>query len=322
MKRMSLLLGFLLLLPCLPLASAQTDVPDSAIAEIIRRGDLVTRTGDGLHGSATEKFTQAVDVPEDDSHKWFISVITSPGCQACEKLKADWRKSPVLRAFANPDDPKESWAHYHVYRSDDTTQSWRWKNLRISGYPTILIQPPGNRQFGDPSTVVMQCAGYEGDAKQLSGAMSTAIRKYVERVTKNRRAAVAPEDGNRQALSDASQATGYDPPFTPITPDVNIPPVAPFLPNQPVVIPPVPEPQVTPNAVSLLFEALGGTLASKALPSLLLIVLIGVQVWRAFRKSTNQPLLLDDEAFERIRELILSLLPSEDKPTSPPSIRS
>ena len=71
--------------------------------------------------------------------------------------------------------------HAH-YRSDDTTQSWRWKNLRISGYPTILIQPPRNRKFGDPSTVVMQCAGYEGDAKQLSGAMSTAIRKYVERV--------------------------------------------------------------------------------------------------------------------------------------------
>ena len=83
----------------------------------------------------------------------------------------------MLRAFANPDDPKESWAHYRVYRSDDTTQSWRWKNLRISGYPTILIQPPRNRQFGDPSTVVMQCAGYEGDAKQLSGAMSSCDPK-------------------------------------------------------------------------------------------------------------------------------------------------
>ena len=314
--------GTSLLTLCSSLALAETNVPDSAIAEIIRRGDLVTRTVDGLHGSVTTQVAEVMAVPADDSHKWFISVITSPGCQACERLKADWKSSPVLRAFANPDAPKESWAHFRIYRSDDTTQSWRWKKLRISGYPTILIQPPRNRKFGDPSTVVMQCAGYEGDAKQLSGAMSSAIRKYVEKQAKNRREPAVSVDGNRQALPEVSQATGYDPPFTPIPPDVNVTPVTPFLPNQPIVIPPVPQPQVTPNVFSLLLQALGGTLASQVLPSLLLMVLIGVQIWRAFRKSTNQPLLLDDEAFERIRQLILSLVPSSDKSATPPSIES
>lgn len=322
MKRTSLVLGISLLSLCSSLALAQTDVPDSAIAEIIRRGDLVTHTGEGLHGSGTDQFAQAMAVPEDDSHKWFISVITSPGCQACERLKADWKTASVLRAFANPNDPKESWAHYRVYRTDDTTQNWRWKNIRISGYPTILIQPPRNRQYGDPSTVVMQCAGYDGDAKQLSGAMSSAIRRYVEKVTKNRRAAAASANGNRQAPDDVSQATGYDPPFTPIPPDVDVPPVTPYLPNQPVVIPPAPQPQVTPNALSLLLQAIGGTLASQALPSLLLMMLIGVQIWRALRKSTGQPLLLDDEAFERVRQMILSIIPSNDRPSNPPSIES
>lgn len=322
MKRMMLLLRITLLTLCSSLAFAQTDVPDSAIAEILRRGDLVTRTGDGLHGSAADQFAQAMAVPEDDSHKWFISVITSPDCQACDKLKADWKTSAVLRAFANPDDPKESWAHYRVYRADDTTQNWRWKNIRISGYPTILIQPPRSRQYGDPSIVVMQCAGYDGDAKRLSGAMSSAIRKYVEKVTKNRRAPSVSVDGNRQAPDEVSQATGYDPPFTPIPPDVDVPPVTPFLPNQPVVIPPAPQPQVTPNVLSLLLQAIGGTLASQALPSLLLMVLIGVQIWRALRKATGQPLLLDDEAFERVRQIVLSLIPSNDRPSNPPSIES
>jgi hypothetical protein len=104
---------------------------------------------------------------------------------------------------------------------------------------------------------------------------------------------------------------------------VDVPVINPLQPNQPVVIPPnvqpLVQPQVTPSILSLLFQALGGTLASQALPSLLLMVLIGVQIWRAFRKSTNQPLLLSDEAFERIRQLIMSLLPGTDPPTVPPS---
>lgn len=322
MKRMTLLLGISLLAWCSSFALAQTDVPDSAIAEIIRRGDLVTRTGSRLHGSATDQIAQALAVPEDDSHKWFISVITSPDCQACARLKADWKTSAVLRAFANPDDPKESWAHYRVYRADDATQKWRWKNIRISGYPTILIQPPRKGQFGDPSTVVMQCAGYDGDAKRLSGAMSSAIRKYVEQVTKNRRVPRVAVDGNRQAPDDVSQATAYEPPFTPIPPDADVPPVTPFVPDVPVVIPPAPQPQGTPSVALLLVQAIGGTLASQALSSVLLIVLIGVQVWRALRKSTGQPLLLDDEAFEQVRQLLLSIIPSHDGPSNPPSIES
>jgi len=127
-------------------------------------------------------------VPEDDSHKWSISVITSPGCAACNKLQADWKTSTYLLAFANPEDAKQSWAHYRVYRSDDVPQGWRWKAIRIASYPTILVQPPRNRRYGDPATVVMQVTGYDGDAKQLATAMSSAIRKYVEIADHFRRA--------------------------------------------------------------------------------------------------------------------------------------
>jgi hypothetical protein len=94
------------------------------------------------------------------------------------------------------------------------------------------------------------------------------------------------------------------------------------VPDVPVVIPPAPQPQGTPSVALLLVQAIGGTLASQALPSVLLIVLIGVQVWRALRKSTGQPLLLDDEAFEQVRQLLLSIIPSHDRPSNPPSIES
>ena len=98
------------------LAASPKDVPDSAIAEVIRRGDLVTLAGDGLHGATTDPFVRVMAVPEDDSHKWFISIVTSLGCQACESLKAAWKTSPHLLAFARPEDAKESWAHWGVYR--------------------------------------------------------------------------------------------------------------------------------------------------------------------------------------------------------------
>lgn len=326
MKRNAWVLAFPLLMLSAAQVCAQANVPDSAIAEIIRRGDLVTHTGEGLHGSTADKFAEIMAVPEDDSHKWFISIITSPNCGACDKLKADWKTSAYLLAFANPDDAKQSWAHYRVYRSDDATQGWRWKAIRIASYPTILIQPPRNRRFGDPGTVVMQVTGYDGDAKQLATAMSAAIRKYVEKVTQTNRTSNSRSPGNQQALPDTQPNIGYDPPFTPITPSVDVPVINPLQPNQPLVIPPVVQPvvqpQVTPSILSLLFQALGGTLASQALPSLLLMVLIGVQIWRAFRKSTNQPLLLDDATFERIRQILLGLMPSQDNPANPPTINT
>lgn len=276
----------------------QADVPDSAVAEIIRRGSSVTYAGDGVR--ATE-FAQVMGVPEDDSHKWFISLITTRNCAYCEKLQADWRTSRYLLAFANPTDAKQSWSHFNVYRADDPTQAWRWKNVKIGSYPTIIVQPPRNRQFGDPGTVVMQRSGYDGDPEQLANAMSSAIRQYVAKYTETMRG------GIRQPVLE-EQASGYDPPFNPISPDPGVPRVDNPFPTYPVTIPPTLPVQVpTPNITSLLFQLLGGTLGSPATTSLLLMVLIGVQVWRAYRKATQQPLLLDDTAFEQIRQLILSI---------------
>ena len=305
MTRTTLFAGMLLLSAGCALAAAPKNVPDSAIAEVIRRGDLVTLAGDGLHGATTDPFVRVMAVPEDDSHKWFISIVTSPGCQACESLKAAWKTSPHLLAFARPDDAKESWAHWGVYRSDDATQSWRWKNLRISAYPTILIQPPRNRQYGDPATVVMQRTGYDGDPRKLARDMSAAIRRYVEKVSQSVPAQPDSITGNRQAAADGQTVSDEAPPFSTTSADADELPPGAYVPRDPVVIPPASASTFPPDSDPSLLESLGDVLASRSMPSVLLIVLIGVQIWRAFRRAAKQPLLLDDDSFERLRQLIV-----------------
>jgi hypothetical protein len=56
MQRLSSMLILPLWVVSAAQACAQSNVPDAAIAEIIRRGDLVTRTGAGagLHGSSAD----------------------------------------------------------------------------------------------------------------------------------------------------------------------------------------------------------------------------------------------------------------------------
>ena len=99
-----------------------------------------------------------------------------------------------------------------------------------------------------------------------------------------------------------------------------------YVPRDPVVIPPASASTFPPDSDPSLLESLGDVLASRSMPSVLLIVLIGVQIWRAFRRAAKQPLLLDDDSFERLRQLIVSLMAPSDTvasgPTAPPTQRA
>lgn len=182
MKRISLSMLFpLALVLTTTVAYGQTpqDEPEIAQRETLRRGDLVEQFGSAFREGGQELFTAAMETPADDSHKWFISVVSMQNCRNCELLKRDFAKSPDLKAFADISDKTQSWSHYSVYQIEDETQSARWKNLKLRAFPALLVQPPRSGEFGDAKTVVLQVNGYDGDTKKLADILRRGIAGYV-----------------------------------------------------------------------------------------------------------------------------------------------
>lgn len=275
------------------------NVPDTAQREILRRGNLAERLGNGHRDDAQVAITEALRPPADDSHKWFVSLVTTGNCASCERLKRDFAQSPHLQAFVDVEDHTQSWAHYNVYPIEDATQAWRFREIKLTGYPTLIIQPPRNGRFGDPKTVVLQKTGYEGDPKKLADAMRSGIATYVRTQARQR---PAPRSGVRQEAT-GQPVISYEPPFTPppkVDPNPSYPPYS-------FDIPPAPTPQPVVNPLTLLVSLLAGLMSSGGLTNLLLLVIAGLAVIRTFRKATGQKLLLDDAAFQSVIDTLKSL---------------
>jgi hypothetical protein len=303
MKFVKLVLGMWLFAA---FASAQelVDVPDLAKDEITRRGNLVTHTEQRTGG--TQAFTEATAIPADDSHKWFLTIVTASDCPHSARLKADLAKSP-LKAWVDLQEATKSWSHFHEYVAGDETQDWRWKQIKIGGYPTVLIQPPIDGKYGDPATVVYQQTGYDGDAEKLSNHMSVAVCRYVDSLALQK----VIQGGHRQAdPSGAGQPLiGVDPPFTPAPPTPDPTPYPNPYPTPYPTIPPLPTPQPAPQPSlgGLLATLLSGMLGSNGLQTLVLLAILVLTGIRTFRKATNQPLLLDDAAFESLKRMLTDL---------------
>jgi len=300
------------------------DVPDIAEREILRRGDFVERIGDGHRADGPSLFAEAMRPPADDSHKWFISVVSMRACRYCDRLKGDFANSEHLRPFVNASDHTQSWAHYNVYQIEDETQKWRWEGIKFGGFPTLLVQPPRNGRFGDPKTVVWQKTGYDGDAKKLADELRKAIAAYAQKFSRQQ------NEGVGQGLTDQSpgqsqygqyhQPGDYEPPFTP--PPQNDPtPYAPSplqIPPLPTPVPsptPVPVPSPAPNPVSpfsslltLFLSLLGGLLTSGGLTNLLLLGLAVLAIIRTYRKAMGYKLLLDDETYQKVVDAVKDVL--------------
>ena len=70
---------------------AQSRADEVNQAEVIRLGDAVQYVGDDIHGSdAVDAYIEAMGPPASDADKWFITVISTRGCAACQKLKNDF----------------------------------------------------------------------------------------------------------------------------------------------------------------------------------------------------------------------------------------
>lgn len=303
-------------------------MPDQAREEILRRGNSVVHI-DGVR-STGEEYGDALQPPADDSHKWFITVIVSDNCQPCLQLQADWKRSEFLLAWAKPDKPQAGWAFINFYKKGDKLQDFRWAKIQLKGTPTILVQPPRNGSWGDPSTVVCQITGYDGDPRSLAFKLAEAVKKYVTKFREKQpisspnelleiRAGPTAED---QAPSQVTQIKGFgaaqQPPFDVPgpSPTIDIPPMVQPTPRPttPTPSPQTPDQPATPGPGTALYVLLSSLLAGlggSGFTNALLIGLIGVQVWRAFRKATGQPLLVDDATFQKIVDALRGLPPTK-----------
>jgi hypothetical protein len=163
------------------------DVPELAIWEAIRRGQMVQELGT-VTATEQDAIADALAPPEDDSHKWYLTVVTMENCKPCEALKRDFLQSMALKAWVNVDEPAKSNMHYQVRRLEDVTQKDWLAGLKTEidkgGLPLIVIQPPRNGEYGPNRVVVTVLHGYDGNPDKLSERMRAAITAYVREMNK------------------------------------------------------------------------------------------------------------------------------------------
>ena len=255
------------------------------VDEVLRRGNMVESVvpSDGLVYGESELalYAEAMEPPESDEHKWFISVITTSGCAGCTDLQRKWQKTPELLAFADPSDAQRSWSHYTVYNAQDASQTWRFGSLEVSQFPTVIVQPPRTGEYGDPSTIVCQTV-YTGDPKALAVKIRNAIQTYL-----------ATNPAEPVAMWPSSI------PFTPSEPTATETPVGTLFPNlqRTIEIPPIDtEVSIAFPWQSLLLLVTGGF----SLSSIIGLILWGLVKLRNYRKSSGSDLVLSDEQFNKL----------------------
>lgn len=283
---------------------AQSDSPQVDQAEVLRLGDTVQHVGDrGAAAEPADAFVAAMSPPESDADKWFISVLEMRGCAACAQLERDWATDEWLLALAVPGEPEKSWAHFRKYDKDDASQQFRWEGIKVSAFPTILVQPPRSGRYGEAATVVYQGV-YQGEPQRLARGISTAIRRYVARLEATRSAG---------ELGPIGQ-TAADPPWQPaprVTPG-GPKPDGPFPLLDPN-IPPVPA--ETPAAAFPWTAVLTAAFAGFTVPTAVALAAWVLMLVRERRRAARQPLLLDQPSFDALLAL-LQQWAGQQRPTS------
>ena len=275
------------------------------VAQVMRLGDCVQHC-DGLLNRASptdsESFIELMSaVPPDDMHKWFVSVVGDGGPES-RVLREQWKTEPHLLALADPGDGKNSWAHINFYDSRDGSQQFRFENVQFTHFPTVIVQPPRSKEYGDPSTVVYQ-SSYSGDPHHLSTNISQAIQFYVSKLDQrpgyDSFRAQTPED-----VESSDENIGADPPW-------DVPPAESdgrrriLFPDGIPVIPPR-------EGIETVFKIPWGLIITALTGGASVPVFIGLGIWlvrqiRARRKADGKKLILDDETLERIFDVLETL---------------
>ena len=263
-------------------------------AEVQRLGDTVQHIDGKYQGNAVDAFIEAMQPPESDADKWFISVISTQGCAACAELKQAWRENPWLLALADPEDPQASWAHYTEYDEADKSQAWRFENLQFDAFPTIVVQPPRSGRYGDAGTVVFQNT-YKGNPRELAGQIVASVKQYVGKI--------APQVQIVSTAPAAAYGQNCTPPWNP-TPDTDQDDRRPWRPNNPNLqfqIPPLdPAPLFSFPWKAVIALVAGGF----SIPAIIVLAVWALTFIRAQRKAAGKSPLLDDEAFQGLMDMV------------------
>lgn len=322
------------------------DVSWRARGEIARRGAMVEYV-DGYGGESP--IGDVMQLPADDSGKWVLTLVTTKGCAYCDKLRADFETSAALKSWVDTTDHKKSWAHWQIVQIEDKSQEWRWKNFRPTRFPTLLVQPPPDRSWGDPHVVVFRQEGYDGRPEKLDASLRKTISAYALKVNKqhaawktanarriesNGGAAQSGSDeggmGQKPAESEGTgQYGGWNPPAPPVPPlgPPNVQPnmVQPNLPLPPSTYPPnqpPADPTLGPSdKVAEWVTGLVVSLLSAVFPdakTILLFLTALSNVWLLMRDRARQagvPLLLSDATAAQVAEVLKKA--AEQSKTSP-----
>jgi hypothetical protein len=238
-------LAMLYALPALSLLAQETPkpiAPQIDVAAVIRRGDHVEHI-DGMRSNTEIAFDAITGPPENDNNKFHITIVTGENCPPCKKLLSDLATDKNLQAFMNINDKKSSWSHLNIFKYDDPNHKWFFKDIQIKGFPTILIQPPRSRVYGDPAKVIFQKTGYDDPAK-LAKQISEGLKEYALKFSTEQ--SQTANRGYKQTTTPTRPEpapecqdfpTGYKqtaPYVTPITPTPG--------PSQPLIIPDIVDP--------------------------------------------------------------------------------
>lgn len=220
-------------------STAWAEEPEVHTAEILRRGNSVVITGEGPRASDEDAMLQAMAPPADDTDQWHVILFSGQGCAPCEKLRADFEKNPLLACYVAALAPNKPWANWYEFKKEDPTQQFRFKAFKVDQVPVLVIMPPRSGVWGDPSTVVLSRAGYDGDAKKLSADISATVKRYAAK--KSREGYPKQPVVNLAIKGGAGQQSPFGPipSTTPINP-TTIPPLMPSTPVAPSTDPSAP----------------------------------------------------------------------------------
>lgn len=222
-----------------------SDVPETAHLEVLRRGTSVEPMG-VIQAGPEAAVVQAVAPPEDDSDRWWFSVITAGAsddakARAASKLLTDDVAQLKFKQWVKPEDVSNSWAHYQERRIDDPLQrDWLAPlkaRIDIVGLPCIVIQPPRNEEFGKNSTVVALIGSYDGNADKINLLIEERVKAYTAKHAAQgtiKAGTVESQRREQQGHAQAAERPAIKPPFDLPMP-VAYPPVD-------VLSPPKPQP--------------------------------------------------------------------------------
>lgn len=172
--------------------------------------------------------------------------------------------------------------------------------------------------MGDPHTIVYVCQGYLKPA-DLDTAIRGAIQQYAAKTFPRHMAwsakAGGASDSGFQQGGEVKETGGWTPPVTPPLPLPQVPNY-PAYPNLPQDYP-LPQPQQPqPSASGLLSQLLAGFFGGQGTGNLLLVAILGWQIYRQFAKTKGIPLVVDDATAAQLIQLLQQLRQTPTKPVS------